>query len=82
MRLIVARCEVIYAGRVSSVLPMATRLIMWKSDGSIMVHSDAGGYKPAPSVPPFGLPCNDRRSDMWARPLQPYAPGKTRPTLP
>jgi RecB family endonuclease NucS len=46
MRLIVARCEVIYAGRVSSVLPMATRLIMWKSDGSIMVHSDAGGYKP------------------------------------
>jgi RecB family endonuclease NucS len=25
---------------------MATRLIMWKSDGSIMVHSDAGGYKP------------------------------------
>jgi len=46
MRLIVARCEVIYAGRVSSILPMATRLIMWKSDGSIMVHSDAGGYKP------------------------------------
>ena len=46
MRLIVARCEVIYAGRVSSVLPMATRLIMWKSDGSIMVPSDAGGYKP------------------------------------
>ncbi len=46
MRLIVARCEVVYAGRVASVLPMATRLIMWKSDGSIMVHSDAGGYKP------------------------------------
>lgn len=46
MRLIVARCEVIYAGRVSSILPTAVRLIMWKSDGSIMVHSDAGGYKP------------------------------------
>ncbi len=46
MRLIVARCEVHYSGRVSSVLPMAVRLIMWKSDGSIMVHSDAGGYKP------------------------------------
>lgn len=46
MRLIVARCEVVYEGRVSSVLPMATRLVMWKADGSIMVHSDAGGYKP------------------------------------
>lgn len=46
MRLIVARCEVVYAGRVTSVLPLAVRLIMWKSDGSIMVHSDAGGYKP------------------------------------
>lgn len=46
MRLIVARCEVVYAGRVSSVLPLAVRLVMWKSDGSIMVHSDAGGYKP------------------------------------
>jgi RecB family endonuclease NucS len=46
MRLIVARCEVAYEGRVTSVLPMAMRLIMWKSDGSVMVHSDAGGYKP------------------------------------
>jgi len=46
MRLIVARCEVHYSGRVASVLPMAVRLIMWKSDGSVMVHSDAGGYKP------------------------------------
>jgi RecB family endonuclease NucS len=43
---IVARCEVVYAGRVSSVLPMALRVIMLKADGSIMVHSDAGGYKP------------------------------------
>lgn len=46
LRLIVARCEVVYAGRVSSVLPMALRLIMLKADGSIMVHSDAGGFKP------------------------------------
>ena len=41
-----ARCEVVYAGRVSALLPMALRLIMMKADGSIMVHSDAGGYKP------------------------------------
>jgi hypothetical protein len=46
MRLIVARCEVVYAGRVSSVLPMALRLIVLKADGSIMIHSDAGGFKP------------------------------------
>ena len=44
--MIVARCEVVYAGRVSSVLPMALRVIMLKADGSIMVHSDAGGFKP------------------------------------
>ncbi|MEW6583504.1 MAG: endonuclease NucS [Actinomycetota bacterium] len=46
MRLIVAHCEVHYRGRVTSVLPMAVRLIMCKADGSIMIHSDAGGYKP------------------------------------
>jgi endonuclease len=47
MRLIVARCEVAYSGRLSTVLPLAVRLLVLKSDGSVMVHSDAGGYKPA-----------------------------------
>src|SRR5436190_20312120 len=46
MRLIVARCEVRYSGRLSAVLPEALRLIMVKSDGSVLVHADAGGYKP------------------------------------
>jgi endonuclease len=46
MRLIVARCEVTYSGRLSTVLPMAVRLLMLKSDGSIMVHADSGGFKP------------------------------------
>ena len=46
MRLIVARCEVRYSGRLSAVLPEALRLLMIKSDGAVMVHSDAGGYKP------------------------------------
>jgi endonuclease len=46
MRLIVARCEVRYSGRLSAVLPEALRLLLIKSDGSVMVHSDAGGYKP------------------------------------
>jgi endonuclease len=46
VRLIVARCEVRYSGRLSAVLPEALRLIMVKSDGSVMVHADTGGYKP------------------------------------
>ena len=46
MRLIVARCEVRYSGRLSTVLPEALRLLMLKSDGSVMVHADTGGYKP------------------------------------
>jgi len=46
MRLIVARCEVNYTGRVSARLPEALRLLMIKSDGSVMVHADTGGYKP------------------------------------
>src|SRR5919112_4345133 len=46
MRLIVCRCEVRYSGRLNAVLPEALRLLVVKSDGSVMVHSDAGGYKP------------------------------------
>ena len=46
MRLIVARCEVLYTGRLCAVLPQSTRLVMIKSDGSVLVHADAGGYKP------------------------------------
>ena len=46
MRLIVARCEVVYSGRLNALLPEATRLVMLKADGSVLVHDDAGGYKP------------------------------------
>jgi RecB family endonuclease NucS len=46
VRLIVARCEVSYTGRVSAFLPESTRLLMLKDDGSVLVHADAGGYKP------------------------------------
>jgi RecB family endonuclease NucS len=46
MRLIVARCEVRYSGRLTAVLPEALRLLMIKSDGSVMVHADTGGFKP------------------------------------
>ena len=46
MRLIVARCEVVYTGRLTAMLPESTRLVMLKNDGSVLVHADAGGYKP------------------------------------
>ncbi len=46
MRLIVARCEVTYTGRLTARLPASTRLLMLKDDGSVLVHADAGGYKP------------------------------------
>jgi RecB family endonuclease NucS len=46
MRLIVARCSVEYSGRLSARLPEALRLLILKADGSVLVHADAGGYKP------------------------------------
>jgi len=46
VRLIVARCEVRYSGRLTALLPEALRLLMIKSDGSVMVHADTGGFKP------------------------------------
>jgi RecB family endonuclease NucS len=46
MRLLVARCEVRYTGRLTAHLPEATRLLMLKSDGSVLVHADCGGYRP------------------------------------
>ena len=45
MRLIVARCEVSYTGRLTAFLPESTRLIVLKADGSVLVHADAGGYE-------------------------------------
>ena len=35
-----------YVGRLSAHLPTAVRLIMVKADGSVLVHSDGGSYKP------------------------------------
>jgi RecB family endonuclease NucS len=46
VRLVIARCSVDYAGRLSARLAPATRLIMIKADGSVLVHSDGGSYKP------------------------------------
>jgi len=46
VRLVVARCEVVYTGRLDALLPEATRLLVLKEDGSVLVHADSGGYKP------------------------------------
>lgn len=46
MRLVVATCTVDYQGRLSAHLPEAKRLLVVKADGSVLVHDDAGGYKP------------------------------------
>ena len=58
MRLVVARCQVDYAGRLTAHLPMATRVLMLKSDGSVLVHSDGGSYKPLNWMSP---PCTVRQ---------------------
>ncbi|WP_240372133.1 endonuclease NucS [Brevibacterium zhoupengii] len=55
MRLVIAKCSVDYAGRLTAHLPMATRLIMLKADGSILIHSDGGSYKPLNWMTP---PCS------------------------
>ena len=46
VRLVIARCSVDYAGRLNAHLPSALRLLIVKADGSVLVHSDGGSYKP------------------------------------
>ena len=74
MRLVIARCSVDYAGRLSAHLPLATRLLMVKGDGSLLVHSDGGSYKPLNWMSPpcsleTGEPDDDQRSagvaEVW-----------------
>lgn len=48
-----------YAGRLTAHLPMATRVIMVKADGSVLVHSDGGSYKPLNWMSP---PCTLRET--------------------
>ena len=46
MRIVIATCSVDYDGRLSAHLPLATRVLMVKADGSVLIHSDGGSYKP------------------------------------
>jgi RecB family endonuclease NucS len=60
MRLLVARCSVDYQGRLGARLAPAIRLILFKADGSIAVHSDAKAYKPLNWMNP---PCTISEAD-------------------
>jgi RecB family endonuclease NucS len=60
VRLLVARCEVEYQGRLGARLAAATRLILFKADGSIAVHSDSKAYKPLNWMNP---PCSIEEHD-------------------
>jgi RecB family endonuclease NucS len=63
VRLVIARCSVDYAGRLTAHLPEAVRLLVVKADGSVLVHSDTGGYKPLMWMTP---PCTLLvQSDLW-----------------
>lgn len=55
VRLVIAQCQVDYAGRLTAHLPMATRLILVKADGSVSVHADDRAYKPLNWMSP---PCS------------------------
>jgi RecB family endonuclease NucS len=70
MRLIVARCEVDYTGRLTAHLPEALRLIMIKADGSVMVHADAGGYKPLNWMTPPTAIIEDEPGRMIVRKIK------------
>ncbi|KAM9862043.1 endonuclease NucS [Leucobacter sp. BZR 635] len=61
MRIVVADCSVDYAGRLSAHLPRAKRVLMLKGDGSILVHSDGGSYKPLNWMSP---PCSHETLEL------------------
>jgi RecB family endonuclease NucS len=60
VRLVIARCSVDYAGRLTAHLPAALRLLIVKADGSVLVHSDGGSYKPLNWMSP---PCRLAEAD-------------------
>lgn len=74
MRLVIAECQVDYAGRLTAHLPMAKRLILVKADGSVSVHADDRAYKPLnwmsppcslTELPPDGHPRAEELTAVW-----------------
>jgi len=60
VRLVVTRCSVEYQGRLGARLAPAVRLLLFKADGSVAVHSDAKAYKPLNWMNP---PCTITETD-------------------
>ena len=60
VRLVVTRCSVEYQGRLGARLAPAVRLLLFKADGSVAVHSDAKAYKPLNWMNP---PCTITEAD-------------------
>ena len=77
MRLLIARCQVDYAGRLTAHLPMATRLILVKADGSVSIHADDRAYKPLNWMSP---PCT--LTERPAPPVPEPLPGSASPAEP
>ena len=67
MRIVVATCAVDYSGRLSAHLPLAPRVLMVKADGSVLVHSDGGSYKPLNWMSP---PCTLKVSEPSAEQVE------------
>jgi RecB family endonuclease NucS len=67
MRLLVARCSARYSGRLNAHLPLATRLVVVKADGSVLLHSDGGSYKPLNWMSP---PCTLRTEQAAGEALE------------
>ncbi|MEX1209849.1 MAG: endonuclease NucS [Candidatus Nanopelagicales bacterium] len=68
MKIVIARCSVDYAGRLTAHLPEAVRVLMVKADGSVLVHADGGSYKPLNWMSP---PCwlttaDDGGTMLWS----------------
>ena len=73
-----ARCQVDYTGRLTAHLPMATRVLMVKADGSVLVHADGGSYKPLNWMSP---PCTVREVVGEDGRLEWLVTGRTEDTL-
>jgi hypothetical protein len=68
VRLVIARCSVDYDGRLTAHLPSALRLLIVKADGSVLVHSDGGSYKPLNWMsPPCRLAEHPASADQLAK---------------
>ena len=71
MRIVVADCSVDYAGRLTSHLPRGRRVLMLKSDGSVLIHADGGSFKPlnwmSPPATVSSIDVDDELSDQGVR---------------